>query len=81
MAGYDPGTGKQIQRSISGKTWEEVAQKRKLANASMDAGTYTAPSRMTSTSFPLSKKLPSSPKIQRGTLRGTTVMPMFLPAR
>ena len=26
-AGYDPGTGKQIQRSITGKTQKEVAQK------------------------------------------------------
>ena len=25
--GFDPGTGKQIQRSISGKTQKEVAQK------------------------------------------------------
>ena len=28
-AGYDPGTGKQIQRSITGKTQKEVAQKLK----------------------------------------------------
>ena len=28
-AGFDPGTGKQIQRSISGKTQKEVAQKLK----------------------------------------------------
>ena len=27
--GYDPGTGKQIQRSISGKTQKEVAEKLK----------------------------------------------------
>lgn len=46
-AGYDPGTGKQIQRSITGKTQKEVAQKLKTATASIDAGTYTAPSRMT----------------------------------
>lgn len=45
--GYDPGTGKQIQRSISGKTQKEVAQKLKAATASIDAGTYTAPSKMT----------------------------------
>lgn len=46
-AGFDPGTGKQIQRSISGKTQKEVAQKLKAVTASIDAGTYTAPSKMT----------------------------------
>ena len=46
-AGYDPGTGKQIQRSISGKTQKEVAKKLKEATAAIDAGTYTAPSKMT----------------------------------
>lgn len=46
-AGYDPGTGKQIQRSISGKTQKEVAKKLKEATASLDAGTYIAPNKMT----------------------------------
>ena len=45
--GYDPGTGKQIQRSITAKTQKEVAQKLKAATAAIDAGTYTAPSKMT----------------------------------
>ena len=45
--GYDPGTGKQIQRSITGKTQKEVATRLKAATAAIDAGTYTAPSRMT----------------------------------
>ena len=45
--GFDPGTGKQIQRSISGKTQKEVAQKLKVALASLDSGTYIAPSKMT----------------------------------
>lgn len=45
--GYDPGTGKQIQRSISGKTQKEVAQKLKAATAAIDSGTYQAPSKMT----------------------------------
>lgn len=45
--GYDPGTGKQIQRSISGKTQKEVSQKLKAATAAIDAGTYTAPSKIT----------------------------------
>ena len=46
-AGYDPGTGKQIQRSITGKTQKEVSQKLKAATAAIDAKTYTAPSKMT----------------------------------
>lgn len=46
-AGRDPGTGKQIQRSITGKTQKEVAQKLKAATASIDQGTYIAPSKMT----------------------------------
>lgn len=45
--GYDPNTGKQIQRSVSGKTQKEVAQKLKAATAAIDAGTYTAPCKMT----------------------------------
>lgn len=45
--GIDPGTGKQIQRSITGKTQKEVVQKLKAATAAIDAGTYTAPNRMT----------------------------------
>lgn len=45
--GVDPGTGKQIQRSITGKTQKEVAQKLKAATAAIDAGTYIAPSKMT----------------------------------
>ena len=45
--GIDPGTGKQIQRSITGKTQKEVAQKLKAVTISIDDGTYTAPSKMT----------------------------------
>ena len=45
--GYDPGTGKQIQRSITGKAQKEVAQKLKAATAAIDAGTYQDPSAMT----------------------------------
>lgn len=46
-AGYDPGTGKQIQRSITGPTQKDVAQRLKAVIASIDAGTYTAPCRLT----------------------------------
>ncbi len=45
--GFDPGTGKQIQKSITGKSQKEVAQKLKAATASIDAGTYILPSKMT----------------------------------
>ena len=45
--GYDSGTGKQIQRSITGKTQKEVSQKLKAATAAIDEGTSTEPSRMT----------------------------------
>lgn len=45
--GADPGTGKQVQRSITGKTQKEVAQKLKAATAAIDNGTYTAPNKQT----------------------------------
>ena len=45
--GHDPGTGRQIQRSVTGKTQKEVAKKLKEATAAIDAGTYTAPQKMT----------------------------------
>lgn len=46
-AGYDSGTGRQIQRSITGKTQKEVAKKLKAATAAIDAGTYIEPCKMT----------------------------------
>lgn len=45
--GYDPGTGKQIQRSITGKTEEEVTKKLRAATAALDSGTYIVPCKMT----------------------------------
>ena len=45
--GYDPGTGKQIQKSITGKMQGEVAKKLKEATAALDAGTYIAPNKTT----------------------------------
>ena len=44
--GYNPETGKQIQRSITGKTQKEVAQKLKSTLVAIDAGTYQAPCKM-----------------------------------
>lgn len=45
--GFDPGTGKQIQRSITGKAQKEVAQKLRQITASLDDGTYKAPCKLT----------------------------------
>ena len=45
--GHDPGTGRQIQRSITGKTQKEVAEKLRQLTHELDKGTYLAPSRLT----------------------------------
>ena len=45
--GRDPGTGKQIQRSITGKTQKEVREKLAQAVTEVDRGTYTAPTKLT----------------------------------
>lgn len=45
--GRDPGTGKQIQRSFTGKTQKEVREKMQAAAVEVNQGTYTAPQRMT----------------------------------
>lgn len=45
--GCGPGTSKQIQRTISGKTQREATQKLKAATSAIDAGTYISPSKMT----------------------------------
>ena len=44
--GRDPGTGKQIQRSFTGKTQKEVREKMQAA-VEINQGTYTALSRLT----------------------------------
>ena len=44
--GTDPATGKQIRKSVYGKTAAEVAEKLRAATASIDAGTYLEPQRM-----------------------------------
>jgi len=46
-AGYDPGTGKQLQRSITAKTQQEVAQKLKATTTAIDCGTYITPNKQT----------------------------------
>ena len=45
--GHDPGTGKQLQRSFTGKTQKEVREKLAQAVAEVDKGTYTVPTKMT----------------------------------
>jgi len=45
--GRDPGTGKQLQRSVYGATQKEVRQKLAQITASIDSGAYTTPSKMT----------------------------------
>lgn len=44
---YDPGTGKQIQRSFSGKTQKEVREKMQAAAVELNSGTYKEPLKMT----------------------------------
>lgn len=46
-AGYDPGTGKQIQKSVYGKTQAEVRKKLTQYTRQIDEGVYTEPSKMT----------------------------------
>lgn len=46
-SGRDPGTGKQVQKSITGKTQREVSEKLRAITASIDTGTYTEPSKLT----------------------------------
>ena len=45
--GADPGTGKQIRRSVYGSTQKEVRQKMTAILRDIDDGTYTDPQRMT----------------------------------
>lgn len=46
-AGYDPTTGKLIQRSVYGKTQKEVRQKLNAILRDLQDGTYVAPTKMT----------------------------------
>lgn len=45
--GRDPGTGKQVQRSFTGKTQKEVREKMQAAAVAVNDGTYAKPSQMT----------------------------------
>ena len=44
--GYDPGTGKQIQRSFLGKTQKEVREKMQAIAIELNNGTYKEPLKM-----------------------------------
>ena len=44
--GFDPKTGKQIQKSIYGKTQKEVRQKLNHVITEIDEGTYSEPTKM-----------------------------------
>lgn len=44
--GRDPGTGKQVQKSIYGKTQKEVRQRLQAIAVSLEEGTYMEPSKM-----------------------------------
>ena len=45
--GIDPGTGKQIRKSVYGKTQKEVRQKMTAAQTEVDKGVYIEPSKLT----------------------------------
>lgn len=45
--GRDPGTGRQIQRSFTGKTQKEVREKMQAVTVAINEGTYQEPSKMT----------------------------------
>ena len=45
--GRDPGTGKQIQRSVYGATQQEVRKKLAQLTTAIDSGTYKEPCKMT----------------------------------
>lgn len=45
--GFDPATGKQVQKSIYGKTQKEVRERLNQTITELDAGTYLEPSRET----------------------------------
>ena len=45
--GYDPGTGRQIRKTFTGKTQKEVSQKMQSAAVAVQDGDFFEPSRMT----------------------------------
>lgn len=47
VSGYDPGTGKQIRKSIYGTTQKDVRQRLNAIVKELDEGTYSEPSKLT----------------------------------
>ena len=47
VTGIDPGTGKEIRKSVYAKTQKEVRKKMTEAVAALDNGTYQAPDKTT----------------------------------
>lgn len=45
--GYDPKTGKQLQKYVSGRTQKEVSQKLRELATELDHGTYIQPTKIT----------------------------------
>lgn len=45
--GFDPGTGKQVQKSFTGKPQKEVREKMQAAAIAVNTGDYFEPSKMT----------------------------------
>ncbi len=45
--GFNPGTGKQIQKSVTGKVKREVVQRMQELAAEINQGLYTTPSKLT----------------------------------
>lgn len=46
-AGYDPGSGRQLQRTVTGKTQKEVSLRLRQLTSEIDQGTYIAPNKET----------------------------------
>ena len=44
--GFNPGTGKQIRKSVYGETRQEVSKKLRAATSAIDTGTYSEPSKV-----------------------------------
>ena len=51
--GYDAGTGRQKQRSVTGKTQKEVREKLQALAVEVNSGTYQEPCRMTLGDMPI----------------------------
>ena len=60
--GFDPGAGKQIQRSIIGKTQKKVVQKLRQLISEIDHGIYKEPCKLTVKEWPGSERILTTSK-------------------